>query len=106
MFDVSPSSRQKLNEKPILFDELAPFWEAFTILTQSRPAAFSGQSPIPLSEVAAYCDLFGFAGKHEREEMVREVRRIDRIYLGVSMRQRTDRQNATLAQTSKRRRRG
>lgn len=95
MFEDSGKARDTLGSKAILFEELEPFWEAFTVLNQSRPPGFSGISPIPLSEVAAYCDLFGFSKPRARAEMVREVRRIDRVFIHVQASHRKDLENVT-----------
>lgn len=63
---------------PVLYDDLADIAEAYSVLSASRPTGFSGPLPIPLSEVAAYIELYEVA---DRERFVRLVRALDDAYL-------------------------
>lgn len=64
-----------LRDRPEPFDDLAPVLEAFALLSAVRPVA-TGPVPaaIPLSEIQAYCGLFGVG---DVEEFVRLIRAMD-----------------------------
>lgn len=55
--------------------------EAFNILSASRPVTMNGPGPIPLSEVFAYCQMFGIDDPDERQELVMMLQAADAGYL-------------------------
>lgn len=52
-------------------------WQAYADLRMSRPAGF-GLSPIPVSEVASYCDLIGLTDAAQRARLLRFILAMDR----------------------------
>ncbi len=67
-----------LRDRPQPFEDLEPVLQAFALLSAVRPAAAGpgGVAPaaIPLSEILAYCGLFGVV---DVDEFVRLVRAMD-----------------------------
>lgn len=50
----------------------------------SRQYTMNGEPlPIPISELLAYCEMFGIRRLEEREKLLRMVRAMDRAYLDV-----------------------
>jgi len=58
---------------------LSFYYEAFITLSASRTVGMSA-NPISLSEMLAYCDLYGLYGE-ERHDFVRLIQEMDREYL-------------------------
>lgn len=71
-----------LDRRPELFSDLEPVWEAFTVLSPSRNVGFSAGA-IPLSEIKAYCEMFGVEGG-ARQELLYLVRVLDDEYLKIT----------------------
>ncbi|WP_449867109.1 phage tail assembly chaperone [Nisaea sediminum] len=71
-----------LAEKPDLFPDLEETARAFTLLARGRPLIVTpvgaAEAPIPLTEIAAYCALFG---EREPERFVALLRAMDEAYL-------------------------
>lgn len=55
--------------------------EAFNILSASRPVTMNGPGPIPLSEVYAYCQMFGIDDPDERHDLVMLLQAADAGWL-------------------------
>ena len=53
----------------------------FTLLSASRGAGMEGPRPIPMSEIEAYCRVYGLTGLEERDDLTWMVRAIDQVYL-------------------------
>lgn len=58
---------------------LSFYYEAFIVLSSSRTVGMA-TNPIPLSEMLAYCDLYGLDGD-ERHDFVYLIQSLDREYL-------------------------
>ena len=52
-------------------------WNAFAVLSAQRDGGFSGITPIPVSEVMAYCDLRGMTDPDTRTLYLRGVTALD-----------------------------
>lgn len=68
-----------MENRPELYPDLVPVWEAFVLLSPSRNTGW-GAGAIPLSEVKAYCEMFDIEGD-DREELVILLRALDDEYL-------------------------
>ena len=64
-----------LNDKPVPDNMTA--WQAFQMLRGSRQIGFGGVSPIPFSEIMAYCDHIGIEDANERQRLARFVMALD-----------------------------
>lgn len=58
-----------LLEKPVLDDIEKYYWRVFHDLTSSRPVSF-GAGAVPISEILAYCQLYGVNNINERSDLV------------------------------------
>ena len=67
-------------ERPVLIPWLEPYWEAFLVLSQTRPVGM-GVGAIPLSEIVAYLDLHQVEDPEERRDTLRYVQILDRAFL-------------------------
>ncbi len=65
-----------ITEKPIPSNMLA--WAAFLSLRTSRQVGFDGVSPIPFSEIMAYCAHAGIDTPSDRQRLARFVMALDR----------------------------
>lgn len=65
----------EVKNKPTPRNGLA--WGAFNALRGSRQIGFGGVSPIPFSEIMAYCDHAGIDCQIQRERLVRFVQALD-----------------------------
>jgi len=63
------------NDKPIPQNVTA--WSAFQMLRGSRQIGFGGVSPIPFSEIMAYCRHIGIEDATERQRLARFVMALD-----------------------------
>lgn len=70
-----------LQNRPELPDHLQLYWQAFQVLTLSRPTNGFSVGAIPLSEILAYAELLGIQGLEAREDLVRFIRAMDVAYL-------------------------
>ncbi|MCQ8781723.1 hypothetical protein NPA30_05955 [Aurantimonas sp. CSK15Z-1] len=62
--------------------------QAFFDLSASRSLVMGGEGPIPLSEILAYCQMFGVNDVDERGDFLRVIRAMDEAYLEERHRQR------------------
>ncbi len=67
-------------EEPVVESAFVWIWEAFWKLNAARPGGF-GPSAIPLTEVAAYCNLFRVNSHRERSLLVHCIQAMDAEYL-------------------------
>lgn len=81
MWDSTGEMPLALKNKPELDQFEQPFFEAFTILGNSRNWTMAGPSHIPLTEIKAYCDFYGITDIDERFEFVKIIQRLDSEYL-------------------------
>lgn len=64
-------------------------WSAFAALSSQRLVdGYTGYQPIPVSEIAAYCDLLAIDEVDEREWLLECVTATDRAFLAESHKQR------------------
>lgn len=70
-----------LLNRPRLLTQDVVYYNAFNDLSSSRPSSMGGASPIPISEVLAFCELLGIANLRERAKYLRLVRELDKICL-------------------------
>jgi len=68
-----------LENRPELYPDLVPVWEAFVLLSPSRNMGW-GAGAIPLTEVRAYCEMFEIEPE-EREDLLYLLRALDEEYL-------------------------
>jgi hypothetical protein len=71
---------QALKERPRLFEDLIPAWNAFWTLSRSRTVGFNGVNPIALSEIESYCRLQSITDPEERLLLIRYIQHMDGIY--------------------------
>jgi len=72
---------QALQTKPDLIEGAAKYFVAFTALNASRQMGMDGPGPIPISEVYAYCEMFGYTSYGERFDMFKFISACDGTYL-------------------------
>lgn len=73
-----------LRERPKLAGTQGYYKDVFSDLASSRTYTAEGFAcPILLSEVLAYCELFGIAGMEERDRLYRMVRAMDSAFCKV-----------------------
>lgn len=85
-------SESGLEDGPELEEESGEFWNAFWLLSGSRPAGFSGVAAIPVAEVLAYCQLHDVA---DGPELHRMIRAMDRAYIDWNSKQAKQEQHGT-----------
>lgn len=51
------------------------------MLSSGRPVGMGGPGPIPLTEIAAYFDIYEITQSEERDLYVRVIREMDAAYL-------------------------
>jgi len=69
-----------LDEEPELFDDLAPYWNAFHIMSPSRNTGMSiGAIPLPAYE--SYFRIFGIDSLEEQLDHIKYVGVLDSEYL-------------------------
>lgn len=68
-----------MENRPELYPDLVPVWEAFVLLSPSRNMGW-GAGAIPLTEVRAYCEMFEIEPE-EREDLLYLLRALDEEYL-------------------------
>lgn len=75
---------QALRDRPVLPLDLAYYKRLFHELSDSRPYSQHGQPlPLPISEIAAYFDLFGIKELSERQVLFKALRALDRAFVDV-----------------------
>ena len=72
---------QALTDKPTLSHWTIEYYEAFMVLNDSRQIREGSIGPIPLSEMAAYMEMFGVKDIEERERFTKMVKALDRVYM-------------------------
>lgn len=76
---------QSLRDRPKLAPHLHYYKQVFIELRQSRAYTQFGQPlPIPLTEYAAYFDIYDIKSLSEREAILRNVRIMDGAYVKVT----------------------
>lgn len=70
-------SVKALRDRPRLFPELRLVWDSFWELNESRAIGMD-VGPIPISEIAAFCE---FVDVGDRGRFLRLVRSMDRVFL-------------------------
>lgn len=55
---------------------LVPWWQAYRTMAGSRAVGLAA-GPVPLSEIRAYCDLFGITDPDDIEDLVYIVGEMD-----------------------------
>ena len=70
-----------LKIRPRLRPWVAEYHRAFHTLSASRPVGLGGVGPIPLTELAAYLNLFGVHDYDEREAFIKMIQALDSVYL-------------------------
>gem|GEM_PF-877422 len=63
---------------PELDESMVFYWNAFVVLSQSRPIGL-GVGAIPLSDMKAFCDLMEITGVEERMTFIRLMQAMDSI---------------------------
>ena len=69
-----------LEKRPVLYDDLAADYSAFWALSASRPSGF-GASPIPLTEILAYMEMFEIDDPMCRKLFLERMRVMDRAFM-------------------------
>jgi hypothetical protein len=70
-----------LENRPELEPELEPYFEAFALLSPSRPLHMGGAGAIPVAEIKAYLDIEAIADPDDRRAHLRRLRAMDETYL-------------------------
>lgn len=70
-----------LENRPSLTPWIAGYYEAFMVLGDSRPVYMGGLGPIQLTEIAAYCGLYGITDPDEVDDFLYMIRALDTEYL-------------------------
>lgn len=76
----TPSALQNRVSPPA---EWAWYWKGFWRLHGSRQFTFNGPANIPISEIAAYCNLFRINSDEERDFFVTLIQVMDKAYLAL-----------------------
>lgn len=80
--DLEPALKIKtLEDEPKLSPHLFWVWQAFTDLNYRRPTGYGGPQPIPYVEMEAYCRLKGIYSPGEREKLLRNIDKLDRLWM-------------------------
>jgi hypothetical protein len=69
-------------EMPELYEDLFPFWKAFSSLSGSRPTGFS-VGAIPISEIISYLDLMEIHNFEDRTEYYKWIKFLDNEFLSI-----------------------
>lgn len=69
-----------LSERPELTQWCVPYWNAFQRLSGSRPIGMAAGS-IPLSEIVAYCTLYGISDPNDIDDLVYVIGEMDSEWL-------------------------
>ena len=70
-----------MEERPVLYRDLRQDYEAFHVLSSSRPVGMGGASPIPISQIESYMRIFGITELAEKKFFMQRIRLIDHLYL-------------------------
>lgn len=71
---------KELDDRPQLHPDLELDFGAYFDLSGSRRLGM-GTGPIPMSEIRAYCDMFGIDGFSQRRTFLRRMQAMDRVFL-------------------------
>jgi hypothetical protein len=77
---VSGREVPALKNKPVLYEDLLPIWDAFLQLNASRQGGF-GPAPILNSEILAWLDIVGYTDAEVRREFYELIRRVDSAWM-------------------------
>lgn len=69
-----------LESKPRLERGLEYFYDAFQILTNSRPVGMGAVLPIPLSEIKAYLEITEVRDIEDRVTFIKMMQSLDAVY--------------------------
>lgn len=69
-----------LDDRPSLYPDLRLDYEAFIVLSSSRPVGMAVMA-IPISEIKSYMDMFGISSLSERKLFLRRIKIMDGIYM-------------------------
>lgn len=69
-----------LQDRPALMPELSHYLEVFWELSNSRQHGMNGPQPISLTEIWAYCQMFGWDTIEERTQLVHFIQQMDSAY--------------------------
>jgi|GEM_PF-5771386 hypothetical protein len=74
--------KKEWRERPLLYPDLKPIWEAFEWLSMKRNFEPMSGIPLPISdfEIMTYLDLFGYTDPEERQEVAELVTAMDLAY--------------------------
>jgi hypothetical protein len=70
-----------MEDRPVLYRDLRQDYEAFHVLSSSRPIGMGGASPIPISQIESYMRIFEITDLREKKFFIHRIRLIDHIYL-------------------------
>ena len=83
---VSGVEPPALQNRPLLFEDLSPTWNAFQVLSRYRHVSDWGSvGPIPFSEMKAYMDLSHIGHGDNAEEFIRLIGAMDDVYIAHMM---------------------
>ncbi len=72
---------EALENQPRLKPWLAEYYRAFNALSSSRQVGMGGVGPIPMSEMAAYFEVFEVRDLEERDTYITMIQALDSVYL-------------------------
>lgn len=76
---VDPEAKA-LKDEPVLNYAESHYMRVFTDLSRSRPVGM-GVSAIPISEIKAYCDMFGITDLNERADLLFIIQQMDEEFM-------------------------
>lgn len=76
---VDPEAKA-LKEEPVLSYVESYYMKVFSDLNSSRQSGM-GVGPIPLSEIRAYCDMFGITDLNERADLLFIIQQMDEEFM-------------------------
>jgi hypothetical protein len=76
---VDPEA-QALKDEPVLNYAESHYMRVFTDLSRSRPVGM-GVSAIPISEIKAYCEMFGITDLNERADLLHIIQQMDEEFM-------------------------
>lgn len=85
-----------LRARPTLPPHLWYYRDIYDEVAGSRHYSANGEPlPIPISEIHAYCELFGVRGLESRETLLKMIRAMDRAFLDVIRKRREEESKKT-----------
>lgn len=76
---VDPEAKA-LKDEPVLNYAESHYMRVFTDLSRSRPVGM-GVSAIPISEIKAYCEMFGITDPNERADLLFIIQQMDEEFM-------------------------